>query len=143
MTENYHVQFFERKLNRKGQFSLLLGKITSFKYLETLGQIHFWITFFGVNLTFIPMHVLGLVGMPHCIPNYPNAYAGWNAFSSFDSYVSIKGFLCFIVVVFLTSTNENKCAPSPWAVEQNSTTLEWMVKSSPTFHTFKKLPAIK
>jgi cytochrome c oxidase subunit 1 len=46
-------------------------------------------------------------------------------------------------VVFLTLTNENKCAPSPWAVEQNSTTLEWMVKSPPVFHTFSELPAIK
>jgi len=46
-------------------------------------------------------------------------------------------------VVFLTLTNENKCVPSPWAVEQNSTTLEWMIKSPPAFHTFLELPAIK
>jgi cytochrome c oxidase subunit 1 len=132
-----------RKLNRKGRFSLLSGKITGLQYPKTLGQIHFWITFFGVNLTYFPMHFLGMAGMPRCIPNYPDAYVGWNAFSSFGSYVSVIGIFCFFVVVFLTLTSENKCAPSPWDVEQNSMTLEWMVKSPPTFHTFSELPVIK
>jgi cytochrome c oxidase subunit 1 len=102
-----------RKSNRKGQFSLLLGKTTGLQYPETLGQIHFWITFFGVNLTFFPMHFLGLASMPRRIPDYPDAYAGWNAFSSSGLYVSVIGIFCFFVVVFLTLTNENKCAPSP------------------------------
>jgi cytochrome c oxidase subunit 1 len=132
-----------RKSNRKSRFSLLSGKITGLQYLETLGQIHFWITFFGVNLTFFPMHFLGPAGMPRRISDYPNAYVRWNAFSSFSSYVSVIGIFCFFVVVFLTLTSEHKCAPSPWAVEQNSTTLEWMVKSPPTFHTFSELPTIK
>ena len=132
-----------RKSNRKGRFSLLSGKITGLQYPETLGQIHFWITFFGVNLTFFPMHFLGLASMPSHILDYLDAYVGWNAFSSFGSYVSVIGIFCFFVVVFLTLTSENKCAPSPWAVEQNSTTLEWMVPSPPAFHTFEELPAIK
>uniref|UniRef100_UPI0030FEEA4D cytochrome c oxidase subunit 1 n=1 Tax=Cyathodium cavernarum TaxID=351593 RepID=UPI0030FEEA4D len=124
-------------------FYYRIGKITGLQYPETLGQIHFWITFFGVNLTLFPMHFPGLAGMPRRIPDYPDAYAGWNAFSSFGSYVSVVGISCFFVVVFPTLTSENKCAPSPWAVEQNSTTLEWMVPSPPAFHTFEELPAIK
>nr|QGQ61929.1 cytochrome c oxidase subunit 1 [Riccardia planiflora]QIA60710.1 cytochrome c oxidase subunit 1 [Riccardia latifrons] len=124
-------------------FYYWIGKITGLQYPETLGQIHFRITFFGVNLTFFPMHFLGLAGMPRRIPDYPDAYAGWNAFSSFGSYVSVVGIFCFFVVVFLTLTSEDKCASSPWAVEQNSTTLEWMVPSPPAFHTFEELPAIK
>jgi cytochrome c oxidase subunit 1 len=124
-------------------FYYRIGKITGLQYPETLGQIHFWITFFGVNSTPFPMHFLGLAGMPRRIPDYPDAYAGWNAFSSFGSYVSVIGIFCFFVVVFFTPTSENKCAPSPWAVEQNSTTLEWMVKSPPAFHTFSELPVIK
>nr|WRK84378.1 Cox1 [Phylloglossum drummondii] len=124
-------------------FYYWIGKIPGTQYPETLGQIHFWITFFGVNSTSFPMHFLGLAGMPRRIPDYPDAYAGWNAFSSFGSYVSVVGIFCFFVVVFLTLTSENKCAPSPWAVEQNSTTLEWMVQSPPAFHTFEELPAIK
>ncbi len=81
--------------------------------------------------------------MPRHISDYLNAYAGWNAFSSFGLYVFVIGIFCFFIMVFLTLTSENKCAPSPWVVEQNSTTLEWMVKSLPTFHTFSELPTIK
>nr|YP_009746556.1 cytochrome c oxidase subunit 1 [Pohlia nutans]QII41552.1 cytochrome c oxidase subunit 1 [Pohlia nutans] len=145
----YVVAHFHYVLSMGAVFALFagfyywIGKITGLQYPETLGQIHFWITFFGVNLTFFPMHFLGLAGMPRRIPDYPDAYAGWNAFSSFGSYVSVVGILCFFVVVFLTLTSENKCASSPWAVEQNSTTLEWMVKSPPAFHTFSELPVIK
>jgi heme/copper-type cytochrome/quinol oxidase subunit 1 len=82
-----------RKSNRKGRFSLLSGKITGLQYPETLGQIHFWITFFGVNLTFFPMHFLGLAGMPRRIPDYPDAYAGWNAFSSFGERPETSSFV--------------------------------------------------
>jgi cytochrome c oxidase subunit 1 len=109
----------KRKSNRKGQFSLLSSKITSLQYPKTLGQIHFWITFFGVNLSFFPMHFLGLAGIPCHILDYPNAYTGWNAFSSFDSYVYVIRIFCLFVVVFLTLTSENKCVPSPWVVEKN------------------------
>uniref|UniRef100_A0A6N2N2F6 Cytochrome oxidase subunit I profile domain-containing protein n=1 Tax=Salix viminalis TaxID=40686 RepID=A0A6N2N2F6_SALVM len=82
--------------------------------------------------------ITGLSGMPRRIPDYPDAYAGWNALSSFGSYISVVGICCFFVVVTITlsSGNQNKCAPSPWALEQNSTTLEWMVQSPPAFHTF-------
>ncbi|CAK7328609.1 unnamed protein product [Dovyalis caffra] len=88
---------------------------------------------------------VGLSGMPRRIPDYPDAYAGWNALSSFGSYISVVGICCFFVVVTITlsSGNKKKCAPSPWALEQNSTTLEWMVQSPPAFHTFGELPAIK
>ncbi|KAK4364411.1 hypothetical protein RND71_015769 [Anisodus tanguticus] len=89
--------------------------------------------------------VLGLSGMPHRILDYPDAYAGWNALSSFGSYISVVGIYRFFVVVTITSSNgkNKRCAPNPWAVEQNPTTPEWIVQSPPAFHTFGKLPAIK
>lgn len=65
--------------------------------------------------------------MPRCIPDYPDAYAGWNALSSFGSYVLVPGIFRFFVVVLKTLSSENKCAPSPRAGEWNSTTSEWMV----------------
>ncbi|GJT22150.1 cytochrome c oxidase subunit 1 [Tanacetum coccineum] len=88
---------------------------------------------------------VGLSGMPRRIPDYPDAYAGWNALSSSGSYISVVGICRFFVVVAITSSsgNNKRCAPSPWAVEQNPTTPEWMVQSPPAFHTFGELPAIK
>lgn len=147
----YAVAHFHYVLSMGAVFALFagfhywVGKIFGRTYPETLGQIHFWITFFGVNLTFFPMHFLGLSGMPRRIPDYPDAYAGWNALSSFGSYISVVGIRRFFVVVTITSSsgNNKRCAPSPWAVEQNSTTLEWLVQSPPAFHTFGELPAIK
>jgi len=141
MTGNYIYGSLTKKLNKKGQFSLLLGKITSFQYPKTLGQIHFWITFFSVNLIVFPMHFLGLEGMPCHILDYPNAYVGWNAFSIFNSYVFVIGIFCFFVVVFLTLTSEKKCAPSPWAIEKNQHLMDGQKPSN--FSYFKKLRVIK
>ena len=147
----YVVAHFHYVLSMGAVFALFagfyywVGKIFGRTYPETLGQIHFWITFFGVNLTFFPMHFLGLSGMPRRIPDYPDAYAGWNALSSFGSYISVVGIRRFFVVVAITSSSgkNQKCAESPWAVEQNPTTLEWLVQSPPAFHTFGELPAVK
>uniref|UniRef100_A0A151UHI7 Cytochrome c oxidase subunit 1 n=1 Tax=Cajanus cajan TaxID=3821 RepID=A0A151UHI7_CAJCA len=147
----YVVAHFHYVLSMGAVFALFagfhywVGKIFGRTYPETLGQIHFWITFFGVNLTLFPMHFLGLSGMPRRIPDYPDAYAGWNALSSFGSYISVVGIRRFFVVVTITSSSGNNItrANIPWAVEQNSTTLEWLVQSPPAFHTFGELPAIK
>lgn len=147
----YVVAHFHYVLSMGAVFALFagwyywIGKISGRIYPETLGQIHFWITFFGVNLTFFPMHFLGLAGMPRRIPDYPDAYAGWNAISSLGSYISVVGILIFFVVVTITycSGKHRRCAPNPWGPEQNLNTLEWMVQSPPPFHTFGELPVIK
>ena len=57
-------------------FYYWIGKISGLQYPETLGQIHFWIFFLGVNITFFPMHFLGLAGMPRRIPDYPMPLLG-------------------------------------------------------------------
>jgi len=76
-------------------FYYWIGKITGRQYPEILGQIHFWLFFIGVNLTFFPMHFLGLAGMPRRIPDFPDAYSGWNAVASFGSYVSFFSAILF------------------------------------------------
>jgi heme/copper-type cytochrome/quinol oxidase subunit 1 len=106
----YVVAHFHYVLSMGAVFGMFAGwyywinKITGLYYPEILGQIHFWMFFLGVNLTFFPMHFLGLAGMPRRIPDYPDAYSGWNALSSLGSLVSIVSSLLFFYIVYLTLT---------------------------------------
>ena len=74
-------------------------KITGLRYSEFLGQLHFWIFFIGVNLTFFPMHWLGVAGMPRRIPDYPDAFYTFNKIASWGSYVSALSLVVFALVV--------------------------------------------
>ena len=74
-------------------------KITGFSYEEYKAQIHFWIILIGVNLTFFPMHFMGLNGMPRRIPDYPDVYFFWNIISSFGSFLSFIGILYFFILI--------------------------------------------
>jgi cytochrome c oxidase subunit I len=87
-----------------GGFYYWIGKITGLRYPETLGQVHFWTTFLGVNLTFFPMHFLGLAGMPRRVPDYPDAYAMWNSVATFGSYMTSVSTLLFFYIIYLTLT---------------------------------------
>ena len=72
---------------------------------RSLARIHFWMTFVGVNVTFFPMHFLGLAGMPRRIPDYPNAYEGWNSVASFGSTISAIGGVLFIYILVESLVN--------------------------------------
>ena len=86
----YVVAHFHYVLSMGAVFGLFavfiigLVKLLVKSYNELLGQIHFWSLFIGVNLTFFPQHFLGLAGMPRRIPDYPDAFAGWNLVSHLD-----------------------------------------------------------
>jgi len=77
------------------------------QYYETIGVIHFWVTFFGVNITFFPMHFLGLAGMPRRIPDYADSYSLWNAVASYGSIVTTVGlfYLFYIIGVNIISSH--------------------------------------
>jgi cytochrome c oxidase subunit I len=89
-------------------FYYWIGKITGRQYPEILGQIHFWLFFIGVNITFFPMHFLGLAGMPRRIPDYPDAYSGWNAIASYGSYISFFSAILFFYIVYVTLLHGKK-----------------------------------
>lgn len=122
-------------------FYYWFGKISGKQYPEVLGKIHFWLTFIGVNITFFPQHFLGIAGMPRRIPDYPDAFAGWNMVSSIGSSISMFAALFFVFVVFYTLKYGKKCPNNPWG--EGATTLEWTLTSPPPFHCFEKLPKIK
>jgi cytochrome c oxidase subunit 1 len=81
-------------------FYFWIDVIAGLKYSDVLGRIHFWVTFAGVNLTFFPMHFLGLAGMPRRIPDYPDIYWSWNYISSVGSLVSVIGVSIFLWVIW-------------------------------------------
>ncbi len=122
-------------------FYYWIGKMSGRQYNEMLGQWHFWLTFIGANLTFFPQHFLGLAGMPRRIPDYPDAYAGWNLVSSWGSYLSFAAALFFVFIVWHTLKYGKKCGNNPWG--EGGTTLEWTQTSPPAFHSFNTPPTIK
>ena len=79
-----------------------LPKWTGYMYDERLGKIHFWLSLISSNVLFFPQHFLGLAGMPRRIPDYPDAYAGWNMIASFGSYLSAVSSVFFFYVVYYT-----------------------------------------
>jgi len=94
-------------------FYFWFGKMTGLQYLEILGQMHFFIFFIGVNITFFPMHFLGLAGMPRRIPDYPTSYYEFNLIASYGSYISAISSVFFFFIVYHTlvygnSINEKK-----------------------------------
>ena len=102
----YVVGHFHYVLSMGAVFAMFAGfyywieKMTGYAYDELLGKIHFWIFFIGVNLTFFPMHFLGLAGMPRRIPDYPDAFSSYNLLSTVGSYISLIGGLFFFYVVY-------------------------------------------
>jgi cytochrome c oxidase subunit 1 len=121
-------------------FYYWIGKMCGRQYPESLGRLHFWITFIGVNLTFFPMHFSGLAGMPRRYIDYPDAFHGWNLVSSLGSYVSFAGVILFLYICYRTFTQGAKAADNYWG--QGATTLEWTLSSPPPFHSFEELPRI-
>ena len=122
-------------------FYYWIGKMSGRQYPEKLGQIHFWLTFVGVNLAFFPQHFLGMAGMPRRVPDYPDAFAGWNMMSSIGAGISVFAAFFFVYVVLYTLRKGEKCPANPWG--EGATTLEWTVASPPPFHTFETQPKVK
>lgn len=96
-------------------FYYWIEKMVGLTYNEELGQIHFWTFFVGVNLTFFPMHFLGLAGMPRRISDYPDAFAGWNLVASIGSMISVVATLFFFYIVWnMFSTQFRVTKRNPW-----------------------------
>jgi len=113
---------------------------------EKLGSWNFWLMVIGMNLTFGPMHILGLQGQPRRMYVWTEARAGegffnlafWNLVASIGSFILAVGVLIFLINVVIT-TRKGKQAPlDPW----NARTLEWLTTSPPKEHNFDRIPVV-
>lgn len=121
-------------------FFYWIGKMSGYQYHEGLAKLQFWIFFIGVNVLFFPQHFLGMAGQPRRIPDYPDAYAGWNYVSSIGAAITAVGTLLFFVILYKVFADKVKSEANPWGV--GATTLEWSVPSPAPFHTHEDLPKI-
>jgi len=143
----YVVAHFHYVLSLGAAFAIFAGfyywfpKMSGYMYNETLGKLHFWLMFIGVNLVFFPQHFLGLAGMPRRYADYPDAFAGWNYISSIGSYISAAGLVVFFVMIAEAFARKRRAASNPWG--EGATTLEWMLSSPPPVHQFSSLPLIR
>jgi len=124
-----------------GGFYYWIGKMSGRTYPEWAGKLHFWLTFISVNITFFPMHFLGLQGMPRRIPDYPEAFQGWNMVSSIGSFISYAAALLFVGIAIYTLGWGRKVGANYWG--EGTSTLEWTQSSPPPQHTFKTLPRLR
>src|SRR3954469_9416705 len=143
----YVVAHFHYVLSLGAVFAIFAGwyywfpKISGYMYSETIGKVHFWLTFIGVNFVFFPQHFLGLSGMPRRVADYPDAFGGLNHIASIGSYISAAGLIVFFAGMVHAFIRKEKAAGNPWGA--GATTLEWTLPSPPPFHQFEVLPRIE
>ena len=114
---------------------------------EKLGSWNFWLMIIGLNLTFGPMHILGLQGQPRRMYRWTEARAGegffnlafWNMIASIGSFILTTGILMFLINVWVTWRNPKKAPLDPW----DARSLEWMTTNPPKEHNFDVIPTVR
>jgi len=106
-------------------------------YDEKLGQWHFWLSFIGVNLTFFPMHFVGLAGMPRRIPDYALQFADFNMLTSLGAFLFGTTQLLFVYILIKTVRSGKPAPQLPW---DGAKGLEWSVPTPAPYHTFATPP---
>ena len=122
-------------------FHYWLPKMTGRMLDERLGKWSFWVLFAGVNLTFFPMHIVGLRGMPRRVYTYPSGF-GWdwlNLLESIGAAVTAIGVLLFVVNVVWSRRHGRFAGPNPWGAG----TLEWSMSSPPPEYNFAVIPTVR
>ncbi len=108
---------------------------------ETLGKWNFWLILIGMNMVFMPMHYLGLAGMPRRVYSYPGdtGWGFWNMFETVGAFVMMVGFLLLMVNLFVTLRKPVTGERDPW----DAFTLEWTTSSPPPAENFAELPVVR
>lgn len=142
------VAHFHYVLVSGSLFSIIAGiyywlpKWTGQWYSEKLGQWHFWLSVIGLNLTFFPMHFLGLAGMPRRIPIYALQFTAFNQISTVGSFIFGFAQLIFLYVVLKACFSKQTQAISD-QVWEGAEGLEWTLPSPLPYHTFETAPSVE
>jgi len=117
-------------------FPKMFGKLLD----EGLGKLHFWLMLIGFNLTFAPMHILGLNGMPRRVYTYPADlnFGFWNLIETVGAFVLGLSQLVFLYNIWRTARRSEAAPADPW----NGATLEWSIPSPPQEFNFPELPVV-
>ena len=109
-------------------------------YNEGLGKTHFWLSTIFVNLTFFPMHFVGLAGMPRRIPDYALQFSDYNMMATIGAFGFGLSQLLFLVLVIKAIRSGNKATSQVW---EDAEGLEWTLPPPAPYHSFSTPPAIK
>lgn len=123
-----------------GGFYYWFPKVTGRLLDEKLGQWNFWTTLIGFNLTFGPMHIVGLDGMPRRIYTYPDGMGWnfWNAVETVGAFIIAISVLVFMYNVVRSARRGEVAGPDPW----DARTLEWSIPSPPPEYNFERIPVV-
>jgi cytochrome c oxidase subunit 1 len=123
-----------------GAFYYWFPKFTGRMLSERLGRWQFWLFFIGFNVTFFPMHILGLQGMTRRIYTYPEqmGWGGMNLTATVGAFMIAASVLLFIVNVLVSRRHGEPAGPNPWGAG----TLEWSVASPPPAGNFERVPVV-
>jgi cytochrome c oxidase subunit 1 len=123
-----------------GAVSYWFPKATGRLMSDTLGKISFALVFGGFHLTFFPMHITGMLGMPRRVYTYP-AGMGWdtlNLVSSIGAFILAAGVLVFVVNLAISFLRGRIAGPNPW----DGAGLEWATSSPPPVYNFPHIPTV-
>jgi len=142
----YIVAHFHQVLFGGAIFGLFAGayywfpKFTGRMLSESWGKLHFWLMLIGFNLTFQPMMILGLLGMPRRIQTYQSGYGWgfWNMMATVGAFIIALSVLIFIINVIKSLRNGEVAGEDPW----DARTLEWTIPSPPPPYNFAKIPQV-
>jgi cytochrome c oxidase subunit 1 len=113
-------------------------KMTGRMYDERLGRLHFWMTFIFFNLTFAPMHIIGVQGMPRRVYDYADKFATWNLIISIAAFILGLSTLIFAYNMIASWRGGPRAVANPW----RALTLEWQVSSPPPIFNFDAIPTV-
>jgi cytochrome c oxidase subunit 1 len=142
----YIVAHFHQVLVGGALFGLFAGIYYWFpkfsgKFLnEKLGQLQFWLIFIGFNVTFQPMMILGLIGMPRRIQSYSDGmgWGLWNMMATVGAFMIAVSIMIFIYNIIYSMIRGEKAGADPW----DARTLEWTIPSPPPAYNFAEIPRV-